>query len=82
MIMEPADYTIELERNMNSFISDFQEEFRNQSRRVNRASERRMRILLREFNDRIYRPYRERSLGRDEVSVREILDEAPNTNEE
>ena len=70
-----ADYSLALKMNMESFIQDFWEEYRNQSTKHNKASERRMRVLLRKFNERVYRPYRDSSLQENESSLDEIMGE-------
>lgn len=61
---EPTPATVALMAEMDSFMQDYFEEIRRQSTKANSASERRMRKLLREFNQRIYVPYRDASLGR------------------
>lgn len=62
---EPTPATVALMAEMDNFMQDYFEEVRRQSTKANSASERRMRKLLREFNQRIYVPYRDASLGRD-----------------
>lgn len=80
--VNPAEYTINLEKNMNEFIDDFWEEFHYQQNKVNRSSERRMRSLLRKFNERVVKPYRIQSLAsRDgEESLLDILSQEGETN--
>lgn len=60
----PADYSFELRQSMESFISAFWEEFKNQEKSLNRASERRMRALLRSFPKEITKQYVAKSLGK------------------
>jgi hypothetical protein len=55
----PADYTIDVYKAMNDFFREFSEEIEYQSTKVNKASERRMRVLLRSFYERVYTPYRD-----------------------
>lgn len=71
---EPTDYTVDLIANMQEFTDDFWDEVKNQSTRRNKASERRMRVLLGKFNDRVMRPYRTSSLY-GEASLKEVLGE-------
>lgn len=72
---EATEYTISLRDNMESFIQDFWDEFKNQETKQNKASDRRMRALLRQFQDRIYKPYRIGSLGKETVGLNSILSE-------
>lgn len=62
---EAADYTLELKASMEKFAQEFWEEFRNQANGVNKASERRMRKLLRSFDKEVFRPYLNKSLGKE-----------------
>jgi len=71
----PTEYTVNLRENMETFIREFWEEFRNQENKQNKASDRRMRALLRQFQDRVYRPYRLESLGKDTVGLDSVLSE-------
>lgn len=71
----PTEYTVNLRENMETFIREFWEEFRNQESKQNKASDRRMRALLRQFQDRVYRPYRLESLGKDTVGLDSVLSE-------
>lgn len=72
---EATEYTIALGENMESFIRDFWNEFRNQKSKQNKASDRRMRALLRQFSDRVYKPYRLGSLGKETVGLNSVLSE-------
>lgn len=73
--VNPADYSLRLKEAMDVFISEFREEFKNQSTKQNKTSERRMRILLRQFGERVYKPYKLASLERDESSgLEEIIE--------
>lgn len=71
----PTEYTVNLRQNMEDFIREFWEEFRNQENKQNKASDRRMRVLLRQFQDRVYRPYRAESLGKTTVGLDSVLNE-------
>jgi hypothetical protein len=62
---QPADYTLELKANMEKFAQEFWEEYKNQANGVNKASERRMRKLLRTFDKEIFRVYLNKSLGKE-----------------
>lgn len=62
---EVAEYTMELKANMERFSQEFWNEFKNQSNFVNKASERRMRKLLRSFDKEVFRPYLNSSLNKD-----------------
>jgi L-2-hydroxyglutarate oxidase LhgO len=62
---QAAEYTLELKENMEKFSQSFWEEFRNQANRVNKASERRMRKLLRSFDKEVFRVYLNKSLDRE-----------------
>jgi hypothetical protein len=63
--VNPTEYSVNLREAMESFISDFREEFKNQATKQNKTSERRMRILLRQFGERVYKPYKLASLEKD-----------------
>lgn len=63
---ETQNVTLALQKNMEDFWKDFRSEYKNQEKRINIASERRMRKLLLSFRDRVYIPYREGTLRRDE----------------
>jgi ribosomal protein L16/L10AE len=69
----PADYTVNLQMAMREFFNEFSEELEYQSTKINRASERRMRVLLRSFYERVYTPYRDatRQSGKGSVTVDE-----------
>lgn len=69
------EYSLRLKQNMTEFIKDFNSEFKNQEKKENKASERRMRVLLRQFYDRVYRPYKEESLGHKTIGLEDILQE-------
>lgn len=71
----PTEYSIQLRDNFESFANDFWAEFRNQSTKPNRASERRMRVLLRKFSDRVYKPYKQESLEQTQSGLESILKE-------
>lgn len=71
----PADYTLKLEENMHSFLEEFWEEFRKQEQKPNKSSDVRMRKILKSFNERIYKPYKQQSLGKDVVGLDSILGE-------
>lgn len=71
----PTEYTVNLKENMEAFIREFWEEFRNQEKKQNKASDRRMRVLLRQFQDRVDKPYRRGSLGKDTVGLDSVLSE-------
>jgi hypothetical protein len=62
---QAAEYTLELKENMERFSQEFWEEFRNQANGVNKASERRMRKLLRSFDKEVFRAYLNKSLGKE-----------------
>lgn len=62
MAREVSQTTQELRNLMDSFLAEFEEEFRSQSTKTNRSSERRMRKLLRSFPVRVYEPYRDGTL--------------------
>lgn len=62
MAREVSQTTQELRDLMDAFIADFEEEFRAQSTKTNRSSERRMRKLLRSFPTRVYEQYRDGTL--------------------
>lgn len=62
MAREAAPTTHELRELFDAFVADFEEEFRVQSTKTNRSSERRMRKLLRSFPQRVYEPYRDGTL--------------------
>jgi hypothetical protein len=73
--VNPTEYSARLNEAMESFISDFREEFKNQSTKQNKTSERRMRILLRQFGDRVYKPYKLASLEKEGMSgLEEIME--------
>lgn len=62
MAREVSQTTQELRVLMDNFLAEFEEEFRAQSTKTNRSSERRMRKLLRSFPERVYVPYRDGTL--------------------
>ena len=62
MAREVAPSTEELRQLWDEYVAEFEEEFRAQSTKTNRSSERRMRKFLRSFPDRVYVPYRDATL--------------------
>lgn len=69
-----AQYTINLRESFEQFVSDFWEEFKHQETKVNKSSERRMRSLLRKFNERVAKPYRAHSLNENDVNLENIIE--------
>lgn len=69
------EYSLRLRENFASFTRDFNEEFKKQETKENKSSERRMRVLLRSFYERVYRPYKEETLQFKQVGLKDILEE-------
>jgi hypothetical protein len=69
------DFVFELKNNMEEFLDDFWKEYKNQSKRKNKSSEKRMRILLSSFKNRVQKPYKSSSLNRENVGIKTILGE-------
>jgi hypothetical protein len=62
MPREVSQATVALEEAVARFMEDFEGEFRKQRTKTNHSSERRMRKLLRSFQERVYVPYRDATL--------------------
>jgi len=69
------DFVFELRKNMDEFLDDFWKEYKNQHKRKNKSSEKRMRILLSSFKDRVQKPYKSSSLNKDPSGLQTILGE-------
>ena len=72
---DPTDYTLKLEENMKAFLEEFWEEFKKQEQKPNKASDVRMRKLLKSFQTKVYTPYKQQSLGKDVVGLDSIMGE-------
>jgi hypothetical protein len=62
MPREISQATVALETAVAKFMEDFEGEVRRQRTKTNHSSERRMRKLLRSFQERVYIPYRDSTL--------------------
>lgn len=62
MPREISQATVSLEESVAEFMEAFEGEVRRQRTKTNHSSERRMRKLLRSFQDRVYIPYRDATL--------------------
>jgi hypothetical protein len=69
------DFVFELKNNMEEFLDDFWKEYKNQSKRKNKSSEKRMRILLSSFKNRVQKPYKNSSLNKENVGIKTIFGE-------
>lgn len=62
--LQPRAASVALRENWDRFATAFEDEFKGQATKANKASEARMRKLLRNFAKEVYVPYRDASLGR------------------
>jgi ferric iron reductase protein FhuF len=74
-VESPEDFVVELNKNMNEFLDEFWKEYKRQSKSKNKSSEKRMRILLSSFKDKIQKPYKAASLNKENVRLNKILGE-------
>lgn len=70
---QPQPYTFELEKVFNEFVEKFQKEIEVQKTKTNKVSERRMRVLLRQFYKQAYFPYREQTRRR--TNIEDIINQ-------
>lgn len=71
----PEEFVFELRNNMEEFLEDFWKEYKRQSKIRNKSSEKRMRILLSSFKDRVQEPYKHSSLDKQSTGLKSILGE-------
>jgi hypothetical protein len=72
---KPEEFVFELRNNMEEFLEDFWKEYKRQSKIRNKSSEKRMRILLSSFKERVHEPYKKSSLDKESTGLENILGE-------
>lgn len=71
----PEDFVFDLKKNIDEFLDEFWKEYTKQTKGKNKSSEKRMRILLSSFKDRIQKPYKLASLSKEYTELHTILGE-------